>query len=118
MALQVKWGRCEGDVWCGLISVNLDHATFGVGGVYVIWHGGDNPKTVYVGQGDPIRDRLAFHKENPKVTAFRQHGLCVTWAVVDGRQRGGVEHFLENRLRPLVGEAHPVATPMEVNLPW
>jgi hypothetical protein len=33
---QVNWMRCQGNQWCPLLTVDLDHEAFDVGGVYVI----------------------------------------------------------------------------------
>lgn len=84
-------------------------------GVYVIWHDGNPGRIVYVGQGD-IKDRLTFHRTNPKVQKYAANGtLRVTWAVISALQVGGVERYLADTLNPLVGEAHPDVTPIAVN---
>jgi len=112
------WNRCQGEVWCKLNSVNLDHPHFdNMEGVYVIWHGGQNPHTVYVGQG-VIRDRLRQHRLDPRIQEFEPLGLFVTWARVTPDQRDGVEAFFAQRLNPRVGEQHPNVYPIEENLPW
>ena len=50
--MNVEWVKCQGDVWCSLATVNLQHSHFdGLEGVYIIWHAGDTPATVRVGQG-------------------------------------------------------------------
>ncbi len=116
--LELIWGKCQGGAWCGLMRVDVGGAALAVGGVYVIWHAGSDPKTVYVGQGAPIRDRLQAHRSDSRITAYQQHDLLVTWAAVDARQRDGVEHYLADQLSPLVGEAHPTATPIPASLPW
>jgi hypothetical protein len=116
--MQVTWSKCTGDVWCNLLTLNLRHEQFrGVEGVYIIWHGGPKPAVVYVGQG-AIAQRLETHRENPAILAFSRLGLFVTWAWVRTDARDGVERHLANRLRPLVGVAHPITAAIEVNLPW
>jgi len=116
--MQLSWIKCQGDVWCKLDSVNLGHPHFSnMDGVYIIWHGGTNAATVYVGQGN-IRDRLNFHRTNQEVQAYSSLGLFATWAMVPVAQRNGVEVYLARRLQPLVGEAHPDVGPIEVNVPW
>jgi hypothetical protein len=116
--MQIKWIKCQGEVWCPLATVNLSHAHFeNLEGVYVIWHGGSNPATVRVGQGI-IRDRLMTHRNDPEVQAFSSLGLFVTWASVQQTFCDGVEMFLASRLKPKVGERFPDRTPIEVNLPW
>jgi hypothetical protein len=88
-------------------------------GVYIIWHGGETPWTVYVGQGD-VKDRLTDHRGNSKITAYNSKGaLRVTWAAVASQaDRDGIERYLADQLSPLVGEKHPNVTPVAVKLPW
>lgn len=116
--MNLSWYKCEGDVWCPLDSVNLEHELFeDLEGVYVIWHGGDSPETVRVGQGN-IAERLAAHRQDQEVQAYADQTLYVTWASVPPVLQDGVEVFLGSRLNPLVGERFPNVAPISVNLPW
>jgi hypothetical protein len=117
--LTVSWAKChsryERSTWAPLTLLDLS----GIGevvGVYVIWHGGDNPRWVRVGQGK-IKDRLAAHLKDPRVTAYRQSRLFVTWAEVPTHLLDGVEKFLSDECDPLVGERFPDRNPIPVNLP-
>ena len=115
---QLNWTKCEGQVWCSLLTLNLAHLHFNnLEGVYVIWHGGSNPRTVYVGQGN-IRDRLTFHRNDPHILQYAAHGLFVTWARVDVQYRPGIERYLADSLHPLQGVQHPRVAPVYVNFPW
>jgi hypothetical protein len=115
---KLSWIKCQGDVWCNLATVNLSHAHFNdMNGVYVIWHGGTTPATVYVGQGY-IRDRLAAHRSDARIQQYVGLGLFVTWASVPQTFREGVEKFLADTLHPLVGEAHPNVISVQATLPW
>lgn len=116
--MNLYWNKCQGDAWCPFLTVNLDHSHFqSLEGVYVIWHGGQTPWTVYVGQG-AIADRLRAHRENSDILQYSHLGLFVTWAPVDRLSRDGVERFLAEKLQPRAGERTPAATPVSVNLPW
>jgi hypothetical protein len=118
MTLQVDWNKCQGGAWCELLKLNLEHQHFNdMEGVYIIWHGGQNPATVCVGQGI-IRDRLAAHRQENDVLAYKQKVLYVTWARVPADQRDGVEKYLAERLAPKMGSRFPEVTPIEINLPW
>lgn len=115
--LELNWTKCERNSWCGLITLNLSHRHFdNLEGVYIIWHGGNNPKTVRVGQGE-IRDRLGKHREDNEILAYNNYGLFVTWARVVKEHRDGVERYLAERLKPLIGSTFPNVTPIGVNLP-
>ena len=114
---QLNWSKCQGEVWCKLNFVNLDHQHFnGVEGVYIIWHGGKNPHVVYVGQGK-IRDRLRAHRNDAEIQSYAPSGLFVTWASVSVQFRDGVERYLANFWGPKVG-SHPNVPPIEANSPW
>lgn len=116
--MNVIWNKCEQGSWCSLNKVDLAHEHFnGMEGVYIIWHGGPTPKVVRVGQG-VIRDRLTAHRQDEEIQAYISLILYVTWASVDARSRDGVEAFLANTLKPLVGERFPDVVPISVNLPW
>ncbi len=117
-SLAVDWRKCQEHTWCQLNYVDLSHAWFNVDGVYVIWHGGTEPKTVYVGQGCPVRDRLAAHRKDAEIQKYKGYGLYVTWAQVAKAMLDGVEVYLATTFKPLVGKRYPVATPINVNGPW
>ena len=118
MEMALRWTRCQGDVWCKLNAVNLQHEHFDhADGVYMIWHGGKTPRVVYVGQGN-IRKRLQFHRNNTKIQQYANLDLFVTWAVVPQERRNGVEVYLATHWRPLIGENHSDAAPIAVNFPW
>lgn len=116
--MEVQWNKCVGDIWCQLNNVDLKHSNFThMEGVYIIWHDGDEPTTVRVGQG-VIRDRIAAHRKDPDVQAYARWTLYVTWAYVAQVHRDGVEAFLAEVLNPLIGERFPDRKPIPVNLPW
>src|SRR5262249_12958427 len=111
------WIKATDNDWLFFESfANLE--TVATTGVYIIWHGGQTPRVVYVGQGD-ICARLTVHRKDKIITAYNQFGtLRVTWAAVPAAKMDGVERYLADRLQPLVGNRHPDASPIPVNLPW
>ena len=119
--MTLTWARC-GEHWCSFDRLKLD-ALEGEVGVYAIWHDGStNPPYnqaawVRIGEGD-IAERIREHRLDANITAYSVYGdLRVTWAIIGRRQtRRGVERFLADRLRPIVGE-YPDVAPIEVNLP-
>ncbi len=116
--MNLTWNKCEGDKWCPFLTVNLDHAHFqSLEGVYVIWHGGQTPRTVYVGRG-AVADRLKAHRLEQEILQYNPLGLFVTWARVDQASRDGVERFLAERLQPKIGTHSSLAASIQVNLPW
>ena len=122
MALILNWIKCKGggrpgDHWCNLLRVKLDGVHFNnMEGVYVIWHGGQDPTCLRVGQGF-IRERLAAHRQDPGISAYRKYGLYATWAPVAASHRDGVERYLAETLVPKIGGRFPEVNPIKVNLP-
>ncbi len=115
---QLNWMKCTSGNWCDFLNIDLSHSHFdGLEGVYIVWHGGENPKCVRVGQGI-IRNRLAEHQKDSEILRYGVHGLHVTWAPVSKEFRDGVENFLGQQLLPLVGSRFPEVSPIAVNFPW
>ena len=123
-ALRLSWRKCGDDGhWCSFFDLNLDGGSLAKGGVYVIWAEdayGSCKKAVYGGQGKPVADCIARHRKEAVITRHRRSGrvLRVTWAAVKKEQRGGVEHFLAQALKPLEGGRWSDDDPIQVNLPW
>lgn len=111
-------GKCTGGTWCPFETVDLAHDAFDAGGVYIIWYGGTDPRVVYVGQALVLRDRLAAHRGDDRVLAYRRFGLYVTWTVLGAAERDAVEAYLADSYSPLVGDRHPDVPPTAVNSPW
>ena len=112
----VQWIKCDGGNWCPLETVNLQNVN--AVGVYIIWHEGNPGRVVRIGQGN-IADRLGCHRRDSEVVAYRNHGILrVTWASVPAHALDGVERYLANQWKPLVGDCFPVALPIAVNSPW
>ena len=115
--MQLNWNKCQGNVWCKLNAVNLNHEHFNnMDGVYVIWHGGTDPKVVYVGQGN-IKERLTAHRSDKRIQQYDYLDLYVTWAAVPKEYRGAIELYLADTWSPKVGDRQPHTTPMPVNSP-
>jgi type IV pilus assembly protein PilB len=116
-SLRLDWSTSQDGSWCDLFALDADAADFkGIEGVYVLWHGGGEPGMVRVGQGE-LKERLRFLRQDPGVLKFKEHGLFLTWARVERKQRDGVERFLNERLRPALKAPVPKTAPISVNLP-
>ncbi len=57
------------------------------------------------------RDELGIQK-------YEHMGLYVTWAKVQEHFRDGVEAYLADAWKPIVGPRHPNASHIAVNSPW
>ena len=116
--MHLKWMKCRAAVWCMLKEIDLDHEHFrDLGGVYVIWHGGENPAVVYVGQGI-VADRLREQRTDPRIQQFAKQRLYVSWCAVPPQSRDGVEVYWACQWNPRVSDNRPETTPIAVNSPW
>ncbi len=120
--LYLSWKK-RGGGWYKFLKVRLSMGSLGKGGVYVIWvedAASANKKTVYVGQGKPIADCVKRHRGEETITRHQTDGrvLRVTWAKVAKNQRGSVEHYLADTLKPVEGDRWSDDDPLHVNLPW
>lgn len=114
--LTVFWTKCVGDAWCSFERVDISNVR--TTGVYIIWHGGNPGRVVRVGQGD-ISERLTAHRNDREILSYRNSGmLYVTWAAVPAQYLGGVERYLAELWKPLVGSRFPDVVPVAVNSPW
>jgi len=113
------WNKCVSGIWCQLNNVNLAHDHFtDMEGVYIIWHGSDNPENIIkVGQGN-IAERLYSHRNDPEIQGYNYKTLYVTWAKLMPIYHDGVEAYLGLVLKPLIAERFPSTDLIKVNLPW
>ena len=116
--MQIHWVKYQNGHWYRLNDLDLNSGYFNnIAGVYVIRCAGNNQPTLKVGQG-VIRNRLRVHCQDRAIQNFNHLGLYVTWASIWELFRDGVETFLAQQLRPLLGERYPDVFPIAVNLPW
>jgi len=112
----IAWIKSTTGTWLPLETVDLSNVS--AVGVYVIWHEGQPSRVVRIGQGD-IADRLRSHRTDSQILKFKNLGtLRVTWAAVSPLLLDGVERYLADQWRPLVGDAFPSAIPVPVNSPF
>ncbi|MGA8170658.1 MAG: hypothetical protein WB816_07495 [Methylocystis sp.] len=111
--LQLSWVKLTNGNWCPFDTVNLSNVS--TKGVYLIWYSGSPGRVVRLGQGD-ISARIGAHRNDKKITVYKD--LFVTWAAVHSTQIDGVERYLADTWKPLVGDAFPDAVPIAVNSPW
>lgn len=118
--MTVEWGTCGDDShWCNLRALNLESPVFLRNGVYIIWHEGNPGRVIYIGQGD-LATRLEIHRNDDRILQYARKGtLRVTWAIVPRQdQRNGIERYLADYWKPLIGKRFPNVEPISVNSPF
>jgi hypothetical protein len=114
----LNWHKCPQNTWYRFLELSFE-ADFlaGLEGVYMIWHGGDHPAVVCVGQGN-IKEELVKRQSDLEVLKFQDKGLFVSWAEVCSFYREGAQRYLMNLWQPKLSEAHLNFLPIKVNSPW
>ncbi len=114
---RLLWAKSIDNKWLNLSNLDLTnlHAT----GVYIIWHGGENPRIVRIGQGN-IAARLAAHRLNHQIMRYVESGpMMVTWAEIeDQAMRDGVEAYLAKQFTPLIKDKVPEVRPIQASSPF
>lgn len=116
--LALDWVECGNNQWCSFMDVDLAADRFKeLSGVYVIFYMEESRRvTVRLGQGK-IADRITDHRNNEEILRYNDDDLLVTWAEAPAEQLDGIEKYLADALKPLVGERFPDRVPIPVNLP-
>lgn len=114
---QLQWIKSLDNKW--LDFTRLDLAQVRGGGVYIIWHGGTNPRVVRVGHGQ-FAQKFAEHRQNTQLMWYASQGpLFVTWAEVSSEaHRAGIETYLAQQFSPLLGQQLPSSVPLPVYSPF
>ena len=130
--ITVHWQKCiKNSLWCpfnekllndGRLESRLGDYSVGISGVYIIWTGSANNRTVLkVGSGI-IKDKLAADLKNPDIQAHKPTRLYVTWAstlsaIGPEKIQQGIEKFLEIVFKPKLTGYLPDVDLVIVNLP-
>ena len=130
--ITVHWQKCiKNSFWCpfnekllndGRLEARLGDYSAGISGVYIIWTGVDDNRTILkVGSGI-IKDKLAVDLKNPEIQAYQPTRLYVTWgstlSVIGPEQiQKGIEKFLGVVFKPKLSEDLPDVDLVMVNLP-
>src|SRR5262245_27378430 len=107
--VQIDWAKEAPDRWFHLDFVDV--TTVRGYGVFVIWMAGAQRRpstTIMVGHGEVASSLLKARHD----FAIAKHGpnLLVTWATVDVLYVAGVEAYLVQQLRPLIGTRLPLSS--------
>ena len=113
----LQWAKSIDGKWFNLAKLDLTYIQ--CNGVYIIWHGGANPRIVRVGHGD-IAERLRVHRSNMQITRYGNYGpLLTTWATVaDVQHCEGIASYLAMAFKPLVRDRSAEATPIVARMPF
>lgn len=119
---RVDWGDPAKGVWRPL---SKDFSDIDGTGVFIVRQTAGS--AVIVGQGE-IKDRLSALRKDGRVLCYAGPGspLLATWAIIQGMkqtsmlystQLDGIERYLVETLKPLVGGSYPDVAPVPVPLP-
>jgi len=113
--VHLHWARAHGGAWCDLEQVDLGKDD--TNGVFVVWHGGRQPRTLRVGYGR-LGERISALQRDASILRYRQAGpLHVTWAAVPSDMTDGIMRFLAGRLMPVYEDRVRTTPAIPANLP-
>ncbi len=122
--LKVVWQKnAQNNEWFDLLRLDLSSAYFTAGkkGVFVIWYvGAPSNRVLKVGSGI-ILEQLKNLKSNPTILDYSKNGsLKVSWVAVNEALKEsdmlGVEAFLYDSYKPVLGERTSTGTSIPINL--
>lgn len=99
-----NWVRTSEGAFLPFLSIEPDEIGLkGVGGVYLIWHGGVRPEWVYVDHSKDMASAFDDASNNDDITYYEKNGgLFVAWALVREPYRAGVVKYIEDSFKTLV----------------
>ena len=120
-----EWRRSPRGLFYRLVTFKPgDLGLSGVGGVFVIWHGGVRPAWVSADKTADLAVAIEEAQDNPDVNRFESHGgLYISWTPIKPEFRDGVVKYLRQIMDPLVdsaladGDIDEKAKPIAVHLP-
>ncbi len=114
----LDWQKCPLGKWHNLLELPLgDNFLIGLEGIFVVWHGGQQPAVICVGQGN-IKEELSGLQKNPEILQHKEKGIFVSWAEVCFAYREGARRYLMNLWQPEFKDVSFGFLPIKVNLPW
>ena len=99
-----QWVRSPKGGFYQLLRMDPDELKlWEVGGVYVIWHGGNKPEWVYIGESPSIGRALDQAIDMDEITQYDSMGrLFVTWSPIVLDLRRGALLYLAQTMNPLI----------------
>ncbi len=99
-----KWAKSPKGSFNRLLDFEPEEANIrGVGGIYIIWHGGVKPAWVYAAETPDLARSINEAINNDEITEFEVNGsLYVSWSPVMEEYRRGVLLYLTQALKPEV----------------
>ena len=100
--VDIKWarnakGRFHNLVFLDTTSENLN----GTAGIYVIWHGGAQPKWLYVGVTKNLARVLDAKIDDPEIESYYERvGVYVSWSLVKPEYHKNIAHYLNGIMKP------------------
>ncbi len=79
-------------------ELNID----GVGGVYLVWHGGVKPEWLLAGSSNDLGDVFRDLLEDRDIRDYESRGkVFISWSPIKSEFRDGVVHYLARSIKPV-----------------
>ncbi|MDP2698783.1 hypothetical protein [Thalassospira sp.] len=102
-AQDIKWRKSPRGDYYKLFMLDdiADLKLDGVGGVYLIWHGGLKPGWLTAGATDDLGESFRDARSNREIRNYDgRGGVFISWSPIVDDYRDGVVHFIEKHTNP------------------
>ncbi len=106
-----KWARSRKGNFHRLVYLRPDNEGLtGLGGIYVVWHGGLKPEWITVGKSANLGRDLESLLDNEDIEYYEKRGgVFVTWSQIRNEFQDGALRYLIDVLDLLVPPSRPPA---------
>lgn len=102
-AQDIKWRKSpRGDYYRLFMIDDINELKLnGVGGVYLLWHGGIKPSWLVAGATEDLGHSFAELMRDPDIREYDgRGGVYMSWSPIKGSFREGVVHFIAKHTNP------------------
>lgn len=102
--VDIHWARTPKGKFHNLLK--MDPVVEGLSrtaGIFVVWHGGTQPRWVYIAASDDLAEDIENASDDDRILEYLQHGgLYVTWSPVRPEYQPGVLRYLNDVMQPVI----------------
>ena len=102
-AQDIKWRKSPRGDYYRLFMIDdvSDLSLRGVGGVYLLWHGGVKPSWLIAGATEDLEHSFSELMDDPDIREYEARGgVYLSWSPIKSSFREGVVHFIAKHTNP------------------
>ncbi len=104
----LNWSRNKNGKFNKFVTLDISRAGIAGGGIFVLWHSGEQPKWVMVGASANLANDIGKLLDDQELLKYNVHGgLFISWAPVLAEYHPGVVKYLRESMKPLIDRDPP-----------